>query len=136
MLDLKELREKKSEIEKKLQTKDSSVSLDPILALDTTHRAKLTELEQLKSERNKLSTQIGEMKRKGENTEALVAKVNSHAEAMRTLEVACAALETELHEKLASLPNIPLPEIKVSPDPKEQRLHQRSRSKTYLLIPL
>jgi seryl-tRNA synthetase len=46
-------------------------------------------------------------------------QVNNHAEKIQALEASCNQLEAEIHEKLASLPNIPSPESKVSPDPKE-----------------
>lgn len=119
MLDLKELREKGKEIEKQLQTKEPTLSLDGILALDERYRAKLTELEHLKSERNKLSATVGELKRKGENPNHILSQVEHQGGRIENLHLECQKLEEELLHKLASLPNIPSPEIKVSPDPKD-----------------
>lgn len=119
MLDLKELREKSKEIEKKLQTKDASVKLDGLLSLDSNYRAKLTELEHLKSERNKLSTKVGELKRQGQPVDAILAQMNTHGTDIQALESACHEMELDIQNQLASLPNIPASDIKVSPDPKD-----------------
>lgn len=122
MLDIKLIRENKAEIEKKLRTKDASVNLDPILELDGRIRHKKTAVEQLKAARNETSKQIGTLKREGKSIEGITAEMTDQADQIRTLDQELTTLEAEFHLEMSKLPNIPLDEIKVSPDPKENVL--------------
>ncbi len=55
MLDIKEIREKKDEIERKIRTKEPSVSLDLVCELDAKLREAKTRVENLKATRNECS---------------------------------------------------------------------------------
>ena len=65
MIDIKLIREDRQTIEEKIRRKDPDADLSTIFDLDHRIRSLKTKVEQLKSERNKISKQIGEMKRKG-----------------------------------------------------------------------
>lgn len=122
MLDIKLIRENKAEIEKKLRTKDASVNLDPILELDGRIRHKKTAVEQLKAARNETSKQIGTLKREGKSIDGITAEMTDQADQIRALDQELTTLEAEFHLEMSKLPNIPLDEIKVSPDPKDNVL--------------
>jgi seryl-tRNA synthetase len=119
MLDIKLLRQNTALVEKKLKTKDESVHIAPILELDEKIRALKGKGEEFKSARNHLSKEIGEKKRKGEETSDLMQEVAGFGDKITALDHELAALEKELITKLASLPNIPQDQIKVSADPKD-----------------
>lgn len=119
MLDIKLLRKDPLGIEKRLKTKEPTVSLDAILALDTTIREAKTRSETLKAKRNELSQKIGELKRRGENSEPLMQEVAAHAQEIHELDQKLLAWEADFIDQMARLPNVPLDEIKVSADPKE-----------------
>ncbi|MCB1119778.1 MAG: serine--tRNA ligase [Chlamydiia bacterium] len=116
MLDIKLLREDPALYEKKLKTKDPEASLNGILTLDKERREALTRVEELKAERNAISKQIGEKKRSGEDTTDLMAKVQGWATEIDALEGKANTCETTLKEELSKLPNLPMDEVKVSPD--------------------
>ncbi|KAF3362319.1 Serine--tRNA ligase [Chlamydiales bacterium STE3] len=122
MLDIRLIRKEKESIEKKLQSKDPSISLDPIVDLDQKIRENKTQVEQLKAERNEASQKIGELKRKGEDAQALLNKVSSFADEIHRLDQELTKLEAQFHDAMARLPNIPEDGIKISEDPKENVL--------------
>jgi len=119
MLDMKLLRKEKEIIEKKLKTKEPDVSLSPILELDEQIREMKLKTEELKATRNHASKEIGEKKRKGEDVSKLMQEVSGLGDKISSLDHELFCLEQELQLKLASLPNIPMDDIKISPDPKD-----------------
>lgn len=117
MLDIRLIRENQKEIEKKLQTKDPKVSLSAIVELDSKHRAHLTEVEELKAKRNKVSKEIGLKKRNQEDVSALMEEMTTVSEHITQMDHEVTKIEHELKDKLSYLPNIPFDGIKVSLDP-------------------
>lgn len=119
MLDIKRLREDPHGIEKKLQTKDPEISLQPILFLDEKVRKLKHEAEELKSARNKTSKLIGEYKSQKKDTKELMESVASLGDDITRLDHELKAAEDEIKKFLDVLPNIPDEHIKVSLDPKD-----------------
>lgn len=122
MLDIRLIRRDKQEIEKKLQSKDPSITLDSIVELDQKIRENKTKVEGLKAERNETSQKIGELKRKGEDTSILMQSVASFADEIHRLDQEVAKWENQLNDAMARLPNIPDDDIKISSDPKDNVL--------------
>ena len=121
MLDLRFVRENpelvKENIKKKFQ--DSKLPLvDEVISLDTENRNTVTEANNLRSERNKLSKQIGALmgQKKFEEAEAVKAQVAAQADRLKELE----AKETELEEKIRNImlviPNMIDPSVPIGPD--------------------
>jgi len=119
MLDIKLIRKEKELIEKKLKTKDPEADLSDIFNLDEKIRQIKVEVEEIKSTRNHLSKEIGEKKRSGQDTAHLMSQVSGLGEKISVLDHELINLEEQLTFKLASLPNIPMDDIKVSLDPKD-----------------
>lgn len=117
MLDIKLLRKQPKEIEAKLKTKDPSANVDEIMVLDEKIRVCLTKVEELKATRNRISKEVGEKKRKGEDASALLKDVSGLGEEISKLDHEHTDLELALEQKLASLPNIPNENVLVSLDP-------------------
>lgn len=119
MLDLKLLRENPQALEAKLKTKDPAASLSEIMELDTLVRKRKTEVEELKSKRKSASKQIGEMKRKGEDTGDLMAEIGGIGDTIAEMDALIKHDEEKLFELLGHIPNLPDPVAKVSFDPQE-----------------
>lgn len=119
MLDMKLLREKPREIEKKLQTKEPDVSLKPILDLDEAVRKLKHEVEILKAERNQSSKKIGEYKSQKKDTASLMQEVSSLGDKITALDHELKNAEEQIQNLLDVLPNIPDDNIKVAREPKE-----------------
>jgi seryl-tRNA synthetase len=122
MLDIKLIRKASAEIEKKLQTKDPSIELSQILSLDREIRELKTHVEQLKATRNEYSQKIGEYKREKKDAAELMQQIAKSAEEIHTVDHKIATLEEQFIHEMAKLPNIPMEDIKVSSDPKDNVL--------------
>lgn len=119
MLDIKLIRKDPEGIEKKLKTKDPKANIAAILDYDRRIRETKTKAEQLKASRNEFSQQIGELKRTGKDASPLLQKVAGFADEVHALDHQISELEEQFTLALASLPNLPMDDIKVSQDPKD-----------------
>lgn len=119
MLDIKEIRENPSDVEKKLKTKDPDVTLGPVLELDTKLRELKTQVENLKAERNLASKLIGERKRNGEDAQDIMDRVQGLGSEITKLDTQLRDTSNSLKDFLDTLPNIPDSNIKSSLDAKD-----------------
>ncbi len=126
MLDIKFIRENpeivKENIKKKFQ--DQKLPLvDEVIALDAENRAAIAEAQELRTQRNKLSKEVGKLMgqakkdpSKLEEAEAVKAQVKAQADRLAELE----QKETELAEKIRKIllviPNIIDPSVPIGPD--------------------
>lgn len=135
MIDIRLIRKNKKEIEEKLQRKDPGVSLERMCMLDDQIREAKTQVENLKAMRNDLSKKIGERKRHGQEAQELMQEVASHAEEIERLDKKIISLEAEFTHILASLPNLPMDNIKISQDPKENEIIKEFGKKREFAFP-
>lgn len=119
MIDIKFIRTELEKTEKLLKSKVPDVNLAPLAALDERIRELKSEAEHLKAERNSKSKQIGECKRSGKPCDDLMEQVSKIGERIPLLDEELQILDTQLTDGLARLPNIPMEDIKVSLDPKD-----------------
>ena len=119
MLDIKLLRNNPKEIEGKLKTKEPTLSLTKVLSLDEEIRQLKKEAEDFKSLRNQHSKEIGEKKQKGEDISPLLAGLEDLGEKITALDHRLAELEKDFIHEISLLPNLPMDDIKISPDPKD-----------------
>jgi len=110
MLDIKRIREKTEEVREGLQARGSDPTvIDQLLALDAQRRQILQETEARKNERNRLSKEIGQRRKQGEDTAATQAEVRALGEAISTLDEQVKAVANELEQCLLRIPNVPGP---------------------------
>lgn len=119
MLDLKELRSSPDELEKKLQTKDTAIQIEPILALDREIRETLAKTEELKAKRNAMSKEIGQRKQNGEDCSSQMQEVRSIGDQIQSHDQYVKDLEAKRNLSLATLPNLPMDDVPISPSPKD-----------------
>lgn len=111
MLDIKLIRTDSAAVNSALKRRDPSLSVDEILAIDEKRRRLLQEEEELRSRRNALSKQVGELKRTGQNADALQEETRRIAERIKAIETEKNRLEESQNELLHTIPNMPLPEV-------------------------
>ena len=126
MLDIKFIRENpdavKENIKKKFQ--DAKLPLvDEVIELDAKRRAAIAEADQLRSNRNTLSKQIGMLMgqakkdpSKLQEAEAVKAQVKQQADRLAELEKQETELEAALHHDVRQLPQIIDPSVPIGPD--------------------
>ncbi|NTU56114.1 MAG: serine--tRNA ligase, partial [Anaerolineales bacterium] len=107
MLDINLIRENPDLIRTSLRNRQMDVSpVDDILKLDEKRRSLLTEVEQLKAERNAVSKEIGKMKDAAER-EKKIAAMREVGDKISALDKEVADVEAELTALTSSLPNVP-----------------------------
>ena len=111
MLDLGFVRANLGLVEEKLRARgyDPGTVLGDFQALDAERRERITGAEQLKAERNRLSSEVASLRKSGEGEAALglIEQVRSLKQQGESLEAAAAAAEVKLRTLLAVLPNLP-----------------------------
>ncbi|HOQ14742.1 MAG TPA: serine--tRNA ligase, partial [Bacillota bacterium] len=130
MLDIKFVRENPDIVKQNIKNKfqDEKLPLvDKVIAIDAERRAHIAEMESLRSERNKLSKQIGVLmgQKKIEEAEQLKAKVTSFTERLEYEEKRAKETEEEMTAILMRLPNIIDPSVPIGRDDSENVERER-----------
>jgi len=109
MLDIRLLREDPHAVKTRLATRSAQFSdlVDQILSIDSRRRETETCLQHLRAERNRLSKEIGGMKRAGGDSSDLEAQVKGFATEMESLGYTATELDAEQRDLLLRVPNLP-----------------------------
>ena len=113
MLDIRLIREDPAAVERALATRGAAISLAPILAADAERRRLLTETEELKAERNRASEAIGQAKRRGEDAQAVTARMREVSDRIKALDLQVKDADARLESLLLEIPNLPHPSVPV-----------------------
>jgi len=106
MIDINIVRDNPNVLKKSLEKRQMDPSVvDTLSKLDITWRAKLTEAEELKAERNKASKAIGKTKDKAER-EAKIAEMRKVGDRISALDEEVKVVEKEMNDLIATIPNI------------------------------
>lgn len=108
MLDIRVIRENPEEVKARLKPRsgDAWKLVDDVLACDEARRNAETEKQTLQSERNATSKQIGMLKKKGEDTSSMEARVREIGERIRELDLAAEESSAQLTSLLMNIPNL------------------------------
>ena len=115
MLDIKLIRENPEDVKTRLKAKETNcdVAIDRILELDAQRRELIYKTEGAKSEQNKSSKQIPAMKKAGEDTTVVFARMNELKEEIKNIDAQLKTVEDEYRYLMLSLPNLPDRDLKV-----------------------
>ncbi len=118
MIDIKIIKENPAKIKERLLARGKSydTEIDEILKLDTKRRELLVEAEQLKSEQNKVTKTVPQLKKEGKDTTEVFAKMKEISDQIKTLDTKIADIEPELFKIMISLPNVPNDKVPVGKD--------------------
>ena len=83
MIDIKNIREQQSLIQESLRKKDKSISLDSIVEADINLRELTKKLNDLQSEQNQKSKEIGILKSQGKSDESVFAKLKKLSKSLQ-----------------------------------------------------
>ena len=114
MLDIKIIRDNPEDVKARLKAKevDCDAAVDRILELDAERRELIFKTENAKSEQNKATKQIPAMKKAGEDTSAVFARMNELKEAIKSFDAELKAVDDEYRALMLSLPNLPDRDLK------------------------
>ena len=108
MLSIELIRQSPDTVKEALERKGEEGLLEAILSLDVERRSILTEVENLRANRNQVSKELGRM---SERPAHLVEEMRQTGERIRVLEERVREVEARLDEQLLTLPNLPLPDV-------------------------
>jgi len=107
MLDIKLIRENPEKINELLKRRNPDLSIDEVIQIDIERRAAQTEADELRSKRKTESQKIGELKKQGENTDAIQEEVRKMGDDIKALEEREAVLDEKQRTLLLNIPNAP-----------------------------
>ena len=107
MLDPKLVRNQLDDVAEKLKIRGFDINREKLSELESERKSLQIETEQLQSERNKKSKEIGQAKARGEDIEPIKQQVAQFSERLGECEKRLKALQEELNQELMSIPNIP-----------------------------
>jgi seryl-tRNA synthetase len=113
MLDMKLIREDPDRVRDGLEKRQiDPSSVDQMIALDEKRRDIIIQVEDMRSERNSVSKEIGRMKDKAARDEKIAA-MRDLGDKIDALDSELKGIEVELEAILAEMPNIPDPDVPV-----------------------
>jgi seryl-tRNA synthetase len=116
MLDVKLLRENLDEVKARMATRGAPIDWGEFVAVDRERRDALANIERLKETKNRLSGEIGKLKKSGGDAVALMREGEEVSETIRNAEGPLGEIEARFDAFMLTLPNLPNPKVKVGKD--------------------
>ncbi len=115
------VRENPAAVRAALEQKGVDVDLDRILEIDAEWRSLKSEGDDLRHERNEVSSEIGQLKAEGkdEEAEAAIERSSELKDELQAIEARADELEAELEAALLTLPQLPADSVPVGADESE-----------------
>ncbi len=113
MLDIRFIRENTEKVKQRLAMRGTNYddAVNEAIALDDKRKAIIGEVEGLKAQQNKVSKQIPQMKKAGEDTTAIMAEMKEIAAKVKELDAKQSEVETQLKDVLLGIPNVPADQV-------------------------
>jgi seryl-tRNA synthetase len=136
MLDVKILREDLARVKERMATRGVEIDWDEFLSLDRERREVLARFERLKENKNRLSGEIGKLKKNAGDASALMREVEQLTERIRQAEPAVASAEARFEAFMLRLPNLPHPDVTVGRDANDNKEIKRWGERTAFDFPV
>ncbi len=111
MHDIKLIRDYPEALDKALARRHMAPISSEILRLDGERRAMQTAMQEAQAQRNDLSRQVGELKRKGEDAASVMAQVAQVKDRLADYEIREKELGSQLESLLSTIPNRPADDV-------------------------
>ncbi|MGO2079049.1 MAG: serine--tRNA ligase, partial [Staphylococcus equorum] len=107
MLDIKLFRNEPDLVREKVTKRGMDAQVvDDILALDEKRRQLISQAEEMKAQRNKVSGEIAQKKRNKENADDVIAEMRKLGDEIKVLDDDLNQIDQDLNDKLSRIPNI------------------------------
>lgn len=120
MLDIQRIRNNPEEVKEALKKRLFDVDFTELLGWDKKRRSIISESEELKAKRNKVSSQIPRLIKDGQNVDALKLEMKKIADRIKIMDDELRVIEADMNEFLSGLPNIPAPDVVAGPKENNQ----------------
>lgn len=116
MLDINLIRDEPERVREALEKRQMDPSVvDQVLTLDEKRRELIVDVEEMRSERNTVSKEIGRMKDQTER-QAKIEAMRELGDQIESLDSDLSQVDSQLQDLLSELPNIPDPDVPVGVD--------------------
>lgn len=119
MLDIKRIRNNPEEIVEALKKRRGEYPIQKLLDTDEKRREVIQKVESMKAEQNKLSKQVPQMKKNGEDTTELFKNLKKLSDDIKSLDDDLKNIDEEIREYLMEIPNTPNKYVPVGLDDTE-----------------
>jgi len=116
MYDIKWIRENPGKFDEGLKKRNLPSRSAELIAMDEVRRTAQTRAQQIQTERNAISKQIGIAKSKGEDASEIIVKVSESKKAQAEAEAEQAESAADLNVVLSAIPNTPFDDVPVGND--------------------
>ena len=133
MLDIKRIKDDPEAVKAGLRAKEipCDAEVDRVLELDNQRRDLIHATEQLKAEQNKVTKQIPQMKKSGEDTTEIFAQMSTLKGTIAANDEALREIEGEYRNLLLSIPNLPDSDLKPGGKENNQPLRYLGEEHTF-----
>jgi seryl-tRNA synthetase len=121
MLDVKLLRDDLAQVKERMATRGVAVDWDAFVAIDRERRDALATIERLKEKKNRLSGEVGKIKKAGGDADALMRETEAVSEAIHVSEAPLADIEARFESFMLTVPNLPSPMVKIGKSEHDNR---------------
>lgn len=115
MLDIKWIRENPAAFDAAMEKRHNQIRAEKILKIDEEKRKKISLIQELQSQRNKIAKEVAEVKKAGGSAELLLEESKKVNKNLADLEND-SSLDNQLEEILSGIPNIPNSEVPLGKD--------------------
>lgn len=119
MLDIKRIRNNPEEIIEALKKRRGDYPIQKLLDTDEKRREVIQKVESMKAEQNKLSKQVPQMKKNGEDTTELFKNLKKLSDDIKSMDDDLKNIDEEIREYLMEIPNTPNKDVPVGLDDTE-----------------
>ena len=119
MLDIKRIRNNPEEIIEALKKRRGEYPIQKLLDTDEKRREVIQKVESMKAEQNKLSKQVPQMKKNGEDTTELFKNLKKLSDDIKSMDDDLKNIDEEIREFLMEIPNTPNKDVPVGLDDTE-----------------
>src|SRR5882762_5483188 len=119
MLDIQLLRNDLDSVAARLATRGLTIDVAAFRALEEQRKHAQVRTQELQAKRNASSKSIGELKRKSEDTSALMAEMAALGDELKGIEAELEAIQAKLTDLLLGIPNLPHPSVPVGKSPED-----------------
>jgi len=119
MLDVQLIRSDLDGVAARLATRGVTIDVAAFRALEERRKHAQVRTQELQATRNASSTQIGVLKRRGEDTSTLMEGVSAVGEELTKIEAELAGIQAQLTDMLLGIPNLPHRSVPVGKSPED-----------------
>ena len=135
MLDINRIRANPEAVRQALLKRIREVDFSELLSWDEEYRRNRTELEQLQSRRNRVSSEIPQLKKQGADVTALLEEMKQVNAGIKERDARDAELQKKIGSFLEGLPNIPADDVKAGGKENNEVVHVWGRQPEFSFKP-